>query len=243
VLHIPATSRKPLAVLRRLFLALAWVALLLGTVSGAWFHGQMNNRWGAPALDLAASRIVQPLPDRFGNWRLVEETPFSEDVIEILQCPAYICRNYRNDQTGDTINVLVVVGRAGPISVHTPEICYSNADYQVVGDRTALNVRDHAQQEHSLWDVRLEANDVNATQLRVLYGWSTGGSWMASPRARFEFGGAPYLYKIQLAASATEEIEDVDIFRQFLELFLPELQQRLVSSSVPMKAAADSSSS
>jgi len=218
--------------MKSLLYRVACWALLVGTLSGGWLHGRSSNRWGIDnALQRAADQLLQPLPTRLGNWRLLAEQPFTAEVVQMLQCPAHICRTYTNDQTGGSINVAVIIGPPGPISVHTPEICYSSEDFQVTKGRVATNLRDRGGQEHSFWELRLQANDVSATPLRVMYGWGTGGVWSASDRPRFAYGGVPYLYKIQVAAAESDENDEYDPCQDFLGMFLTELQSCLISQA------------
>jgi hypothetical protein len=58
--------------------------------------------------------------------------------------------------------------------------------------------------------------------LRVTYGWITGAEWMASQSPRFEFGGQPLLYKIQMAADVapTEDGALADPCKSFFEALL-----------------------
>ena len=41
-----------------------------------------------------------------------------------------VYRRYRNPRTGESVSVLLVCGRGGPISVHTPDVCYAGAGYR-----------------------------------------------------------------------------------------------------------------
>src|SRR5689334_615343 len=121
----------------------ACLALLVVTASGGWYHGRISNRWGVQdALGEAAEQLRQPLPTQLGNWRLLMDRPLTAEVLQMLHCPAHVCRTYTNDQTGGSITVAVMIGPPGPISVHTPEVCYSSQDFQVMSGRTAVRIRD-----------------------------------------------------------------------------------------------------
>src|SRR4051812_10109180 len=94
----------------------ACFALLVGTVSGGWYHGRVSNRWGVhDGLEQAAEQLRQPLAIQLGNWRSLTERPLAAEVVQMLQCPAHICRTYTNDQTGASITVAVILGPPGPI--------------------------------------------------------------------------------------------------------------------------------
>jgi hypothetical protein len=217
-------------------------ALVAVTLGAGWVHGRMTNRWGiAPDSNLAAARLRQPLPDRVGSWKLVREADLEPEVVRMLQCPASVSRVYEHEQTGDVISVAVLLGPPGPISVHTPEICYSSHDYAITKDREKTTLTDAANHEHSLWEVRMKSNRIDGAQLRVLYGWTTGERWLAAEYPRFGYGGVSHLYKLQLAsgASAAEALEDFDPAKDFLQQFVVQLQGRIVSSQPPADSAGE----
>ncbi len=208
--------------------------LLAGTVLGGWLHGTASNRWGAQQdFKRAAEMLPRPLPSQLGTWRLVDEQKLDDQVVKMLQCPAYVNCVYINDQTEDAVNVAVILGPLGPIAVHTPEVCYSAQDYHTTNDRSKASIVDRGGQEHSLWRVRMEASEVSRPNLEVSYAWGTGGAWSATESPRFAYAGAPYLYKIQLAALASDNDDDFDPCEDFLKVFLVELQRRLVPQDMP----------
>ncbi|MEX2176841.1 MAG: exosortase-associated EpsI family protein [Pirellulaceae bacterium] len=222
-------------------LTLGIVALLAGTLGAGWFHGQMSNRWGVqPDSDLAAHRLRQPLPDRVGHWRLKREVELEEAALRVLQCPAYISRVYEHEQTGDVISVAVLMGPPGPISVHTPEICYSANDYTLGGERERLDLEDKQGSQHSFWQVNMKSNGADGGKLRVLYGWTTGTQWLAAKHPRYGYGGVPHLYKLQLATASTGQSSDeFDASKDFLANFLVPLRHQLVESHTPPAAPGE----
>ena len=220
--------------MKQALLIIGVLALLAGTAAAGWLHGRMTNRWGYhPDSNLAAARLRQRLPERVGHWTLEEETQLEPAVIRLLQCPASISRVYSHDQTGDRVSVAVLLGPPGPISVHTPEICYSSHDYTITSERELLELRDAAGNEHSFWQVNFKSNGFDGTRLRVLYAWTTGDRWTAAERPRFGYGGVNHLYKIQLASntSAGDSLVDFDPAKDFLSHFLKQVHPRLVDSA------------
>src|SRR5436305_193873 len=107
--------------MKHAFVLIAASVLFIGTVAMGFVQGSLNQRWGpSNATKLAKQELNRPLPERVGSWRLQQSEPLSPDVIALLQCDGYISRIYENDQTGDVVTVVVLLGPAGPIAVHTP---------------------------------------------------------------------------------------------------------------------------
>jgi len=220
--------------LRNWYFVLVSAALLLGTVGGGWLHGRMIQRWGqAEALKMAAEQLQGGLPQRVGPWHLIKTHELEEGVAEVLQCAGYLHGVYTNDQTGDTIVVALVAGPSGPISVHTPEICYSAQDYEMAGERQQVALRDSSSQTHTLWQIDARSRHAGRPHLRLLYGWSSGGAWQAASGPRFAFAGLPVLYKLQLAGPPDTHLSanSLDACQDFLSGFLSQIQSRLVNTS------------
>ena len=218
---------------RNWYFAIVSAALVLGTIGGGWLHGRTVQRWGeANALRLAAERFQSGLPARVGPWQLIKTHECEEGVAEVLQCAGYLNGVYTNDQTGDTVVVAVVAGPAGPISVHTPEICYSAEDYEMAGERQSVAISDSAGQKHTFWQLDAVSRHVGRPHLRLLYGWSSGGKWVASSGPRFAFAGEPVLYKLQLAGPPETNVTSTssDASHDFLSQFVSLIQPRLVNS-------------
>jgi hypothetical protein len=180
-----------------------WV-LLLGlvlTIATGVVYGRLTLRWGTPADMVAAGKHLQTLPKEFGDWQMVAEEPLDQPVIEALQCAGYVTRRYVNRRDGDTVTLFIVVGPPGPISVHTPEVCYSGRDYDTSAEREEVTLTGSQSRSHAFWGLTLEPKNVTADQLRVYYAWTTDGTWVASTRNRYKYALSPMLFKLQLAGA------------------------------------------
>ena len=120
--------------------------------------------------------------------------------MRMLSCAGYVNRQYVNRKTGQTVWLAVMLGPAGPIAVHTPEVCYSSRAYQIQDPRTGISITDSREQAHTFWSVFFRGMTPSADQLHVCYAWYGKGGWEASTSPRFEFAGEPMLFKLQIAA-------------------------------------------
>src|SRR5262245_34216385 len=104
----------------------------------------------------AAKRLERPMPERIGHWVLSKRDELNSDVKETLHCAGYVWHNYEHVETGDRVSVFVVLGPHGPISVHTPEICYSSTNHQAQGERHVQRIDDAKGNKHQLWELNFK---------------------------------------------------------------------------------------
>ena len=207
-----------------------FLLLLIGIgliMANGMIHGRLTYRWTdqPDAMRAAAAKLAE-LPEDFGEWRMEESQLFDDYTLGILQCEGYVKRSYMHQKTGQLVNVAIIVGPFGPTSTHTPGICYTSRNYQIHGaaERIELSAADAA-----LWFMTLQSTDIDTHTIRVAYAWSDGGPWSASSQPRIEYGGRPYLYKIQVAGRLSAfDPEEQDPCRSFLESFLPVLEPNLL---------------
>ena len=197
-------------------------------------EGQLSNRWAKPVDLVAAGNKIGNVPEHFGDWDLQIARPLDRTVIDMLQCAGSTQRIYRNQKTGQVVSVLLIVGPPGPTSAHTPEICYSSRDYDLIEERHKFHMRGVQRPNDEFWEVRLRRNDVRGDLLRVVYAWNSGERWVAPDNPRIMFGGLPCLYKLQVAAVVMTEVDasEDDPCRAFLHDILPELESVFFSASV-----------
>jgi hypothetical protein len=140
-------------------------------------------------------------------------------AMEMLECAGYVNRRYLHQQTGQTVNLAVIVGPPGPTAVHTPEICFSSRAYEQQQPRRRIELAAQAPAKHSFWTLDFETTNVLAERLRVYYAWSLGERWEAAASPRYQFAAAPQLYKLQLAANIPAQVggPEADAGREFLE--------------------------
>jgi hypothetical protein len=206
------------------------LVLVGATLLGGIIHGRMNRRWGGrQELPELAARLKE-LPTEIGPWHMRAEQPLAPAAEAMLECAGYVSRQYENRKTGEVVTMAVLLGPAGPISVHTPDVCYSSQEYTIrqAPEQTQFGANEGSHDE--LFSTTLQSTRLDAGYLRVYYGWSAGGPWSAPPDARFAFAGRPYLYKLQVAGSLSSPVAEKasDPCLNFIKELLPVVRQYLV---------------
>jgi hypothetical protein len=189
--------------MRRFVPAVGVLIAVLITAASGLIDGKIQNRWGVSEKMAAAARKLQEFPADFGPsgcWRLQSSGELDATVRDVLQCAGYFLRKFVHAQTGEAVDANLLLGPTGPISVHTPDICYSSREYSIVAEPERIALADPQGSEHEFWGMTLERRDAAGDRLRVYYAWTTGGPWSAPSQPRFSFAGQPYLYKIQVVA-------------------------------------------
>jgi len=203
-------------------------ALLL-LVGAAVVQGVWADRWSSKRdLEKALARLDQ-LPLSAGEWR-GRTTELSAEVLDQAKRVGIegAVRHEFKRTTGQGVSVILMCGRFGPLSVHTPDICYGNAGYVMVGSATRIDVRCDDNREATFWTARFE-NPKTYEGLRLFWGWNAGQGWKSPSNPRWAFRMKPVLYKLYVARemnSLTEPLE-TDPGLAFLRSWLPALDRSL----------------
>jgi hypothetical protein len=200
------------------------------TLAGGVIQGQMGRRWGgSPELPKLVERLKH-LPTDIGPWHMRKSHSLQPAAEKVLECAGYVSGEYENRKTGEVVTMAVLLGPAGPISVHTPDVCYSSQEYNIHQSPEVANFGRHESGQDELWRTTLRSTRLEAGYLRVYYGWSAGGAWSAPADARFAFAGRPYLYKIQVAGPlpSLPDEKSADPGFSFVKELLPVLKKHLV---------------
>ncbi len=215
---------------------LAAIVAVGATVAVGVAHGYLTNRWGQRADLQTLGKSVDRIPMEFGPWKAAKSTPFPEDTARILRCAGSVDRVYVNQVTGEQMQVSLLIGPPGPASVHTPEICYSSRNYELVGETKRFDVsvaQGTANQGIAQFRrVKMNSRSNPADSQIVCYAWNQGAGWEAPDDPRWHFGGAPFVYKIQVAANRTgaaaggDKSDDKPV-TLFLQDFIPVLARSL----------------
>jgi len=195
-------------------------------------RSQANSSGRDKLLDVAGER-VHLLPARIGNWRVSESKPLDDEVLRMLRCRAHESRTYVDDQTGESVSLVLLTGTAGPLLAHTPEVCYSSVDFDTEEPAHPEIIRGAGDSADQFYQVMFRTRKkIAGDRQRVYYGWrKPQGTWQAPRNPRLTLGGQPMLYKLQLAvevaAGLPKDQSAADPARRFLDDLLPVLDKTL----------------
>ena len=143
-----------------------------------------------------------------------------------------LCGRYRNTRTGTIIDLLVVCGRPGPVSVHTPDICYPGAGYEPTQSQpeTVTFQLGTATASGEFFTADFEKPGSFPRQaIRVYWSWSSAGQWTIPPNPRLAFAGRSFVYKLYLILPETREVDAPThgAIVRFCRSVFPEVQKSL----------------
>lgn len=208
-------------------------AIALIVILGAGLvHGVTTFRWTAASELKAAGEKLTKIPLTIGDW-VGKDAPLDKRQETIGQISASVSRQYVNTKTGQAVTILLVCGRPGPISVHTPEVCYAGSGYEIASERKRESFDYGDSKAAQFWSIKVNKPDVMHPERMIIdYGWFAKQAWSAPEAdARFSFAGVPVLYKLytirEQARPNDRSGTDVDPAGDFLKDFLPVLQKTL----------------
>jgi hypothetical protein len=118
-------------------------------------------------------------------------------------------------------------GRAGRMAVHTPEVCYRGAGFDLFESPVTKVIRDASGGEAGVFlSARFSKQSTGLHELRLYWAWGDGTDWQAPSNPRWAFRGRPYLYKLYVSHEL-EGPPSADVTAGFLRELLPALKETL----------------
>jgi hypothetical protein len=196
--------------------------LTSGAVPGLW-----TGRWVPSAVLEEGAARLSSIPPTAGDWdsQALEVDPRQ---LEVARASGHLHRRYVDRRSGRAVVVLLLCGPPGPISVHTPDVCFRGAGYEEVAAPARYTAPGDA--DAQFWVRRFQKQAAVPVPVRVLYGWSTWGAWEAPDHPRWTFASRPVLYKLYLIrelARKDEALDETDPALDLLRALLPQLRSAL----------------
>lgn len=200
------------------------------TLSGV-AHGLYTNRWQTAPDPREVQPRLDKLPAALGPWA-ARDVAVEAEALERGGIRAHLSREYR-DARGRSVRVLLVAGRPGPISVHTPDICFQGAGFDMTSDPEVIPVGPAGAK---FWSATFAKPDaaVPGVGTLVALAWNGGSGWEAPDHrsARVRYALRPVLYKLYLVTEppASRSQDGADVFGGFASQLIPELDRVLADS-------------
>jgi hypothetical protein len=194
-------------------------------------HGYWTGRWEDAERAAASAAQLQQLPLNLGDWQGQDLQP---DAREASKLSAYLYRRYFNQRTGAIVTVILASGRPGPVSIHTPDVCYVASGYESAQWQTFAPPVDPSIPRGEFKTAHfVKTKSAGQTHVRVCWSWNAGGTWSVPDNPRLAFARYPVLYKLHMVREMTggsEGLED-DPSLELLRVLLVEFHKCVTSKS------------
>jgi EpsI family protein len=175
---------------------------------------------------------LKELPLTLGSWRGADAI-LDPRIARHTGASDAVFRRYVDQDTGATVEVIVLYGPAVELFIHAPEVCYAGAGYTQSGvpERRVVTARGVTAPFQSLVFEKGQRGDADI--LEVYYSWRHQGHWTPELGVMKQIERIPGMYKVQLARRLTEhERRDVgNPCESLLEFLVPEIERRLKPAS------------
>jgi hypothetical protein len=207
-------------------------AAILATLASGVAHGLWTHRWTSTQDVAAAAARLPQLPLTLGDWQ-GQEMDF--DTRQVGPVAGYLYRRYVNQRTGVAVTLSLAFGPSGPVSIHTPDVCYVASGFEAASISKFTPTLDASQPAAEFQTAQfIRTRTAERKYLRVFWSWNAGGVWQVASYPRLAFAPRyPVLYKLHLVremAAPDEPLED-DPCVEFMQRLLPELQRSVMATS------------
>ena len=176
--------------------------LILGISGGLRFWRDWQ--FSALAAESAACPFrLSELSTTMGTWQATPgEAQLDPEVARFAGATEHFVRNYIDQKSGDQATALTLYGPATDVHLHTPEICYPAAGYQIVKgpiDRS-IAVPGVKEPVRYRWAVYMKRVGNIPRYEEVFYSFLHHGDWLPDVTGRWKtFRYYPGLFKVQIA--------------------------------------------
>lgn len=198
------------------------VVLVLLSAAAA---GLLTNRWGFSMSTAEAAERLKAVPLELDGWD-VQELTLNERELQIGEIAGYLSRRYVHRRTGTILTVLVMCGRPGPLSVHLPDVCYTNSGWQQKG--TTKYAMPDGPFEFDVMRMT-KPTATGPSELRLYLAMGSRGTWGVPKRPRVAFAGQAALFKIYVVQEGLRLSDDPTQGPavELLQALMPKLQEKL----------------
>ena len=218
----------------------AFLAAIAALAATGYLQGIWTDRWtSSPDVGAAAGRLGQ-IPVTVDGWQAYDLEPLTARILERAGIVGYVSRRFVERSTGDSATVLLVCGRPGPISLHTPDVCFPGAGMsQVTAPRGLAPRPGSLASAPRFQEAKFSKGDPAdvPSYLTVRWAWNAGGGWATPTAPRLAFASAPALYKLYVvheskALDSPPGGDDPGI--RLLEALLPSLERLGLPAATPL---------
>lgn len=163
-------------------------------IASGLIHGAITDRWAdSEDLDNAAKRL-QYVPLEVDNWQgeILDDKAGKGSGLS-----ASISVRYRHNQSGNKYTVFLGCGKPGPLSIHTPDVCYTASGFDSEAKSKESFRQSGVSDVGEMYTARFKkSKGGDQTNLRIYWTWYANGKWTAPENPRMTYHRQAILYKL-----------------------------------------------
>lgn len=216
-----------------MFARISALSVFLAAVIGMGLvQGRLLGRWGVDESVREVAALLQKVPPRIAGWTSTDfEIPAGH--LEGAGAEGYLSRRYRHPDAGSAVDILILCGRPGPISLHPPTVCFVQSGMRMLKEPSDVQFTPSGKPAAFVAAV-FAAPGLSGDVQRTHWSWSPDGAhWSAPPNPRVAFASVSHLFKIYISVPLEQDIageireqDDPEVDR-FIEAFLAQLPASL----------------
>lgn len=225
---------------------------VLAIVSLTLWEASLSDRFTSSSVTAEEfGKRFKNVPTTLGNWVGTDMTP-EKATLEQAGAVSHVSRRYVNSETGQQVDLWLIVGHAREICRHTPDICYPSQGYSQLGSRVVFPIEtpDDADHPAKFFTAKFRNESNLGSRIeRVFWAWNGNQEgkdhWEAPEFQKLYYGNNTALYKMYFTASMgdTDEAVAKNVAVNFAKLMLPEVNRALFPERYKGKPAASASAS
>lgn len=229
------------------------LVILIAAASG-WLHGNLTERWGISADVAAVAAHIEGLQINVDGWETGEANSIKDSVRNQAGAEGYTSRHYVDSETGASVQATVMCGPPGPIAMHIPAVCFTNAGMTQLAQEVPATLPGFEDKPQHFWAADyLPPESRPGPAIRTFWSWSPDAkSWQTPEDPRFEYARSPYLYRIYFTAPAaiferrTEAADDSEAAEVKsaaelrFEAFVRDFLSQVLTAAQPETTSSDS---
>jgi hypothetical protein len=213
--------------MRSLLVVLALAAVIVPGIGHAFWTG----RWNVSDEPASSAARLASLPREIEDWESTEQQVDPRQMVK-SELAGYLWRDYARRNKSGRLAIFLACGRPGPVSLHTPDICYAAVGFRSQEEPAKMNV-ELPDSTAEIYSCKFAKQTVTENkEIRIYWSWKAANSnWQAPALPRWTFGGQPVLHKLYVIQplSGPDKVSD-DACLQFIKTLVPEMQKSLFGS-------------
>jgi hypothetical protein len=217
--------------MQRIYIPVAVTLVLLATLTVV--EARFSDRWSETNVTAEEfGKRFENLPQEIDGW-IGTDNVVKDETLDVAGAVNHVSRTYENPETGQRVDVWMIVGHARDIGRHTPDVCYPSQGFAQDGDKMKQTVDAEGEEPATFFTARFRRENQPGMATRVFWAWNANESpedvWEAPGNTRLRFGNNKALYKLYFTSTMSDRNQPIseNVGYRFARMTLPVINRTL----------------